>query len=147
MLRPMDQPPQNQGPIVLFDGDCNLCNASVQWILRRDRRARFRFGSLQSKAGRAALAAHGLPEAQIDSLVLLDGGRAFLRTDAALRIAIGLGLPWSLCAPMLLVPSFLRDLSYRLVARNRYRWFGRRETCMVPRPELRARFLDANERS
>lgn len=145
MLRRVNEPATPSNPIVLFDGVCNLCNASVQWIVRRDRAARFRFAALQSAAGRAALAATGPLDTQPDSVVLIHEGRRHLRTDAALHIARLLGFPWSLCAIFLLVPRFLRDPAYRLIARHRYRWFGKSESCMVPTPALRARFLDADE--
>ena len=131
--------------IVLFDGVCNLCNGSVQWISKRDKKGRFRFASLQSAAAKKALADVGLANMALDSVVLIEGTRVFVRTDAALRIAKGLGLPWSLFAAFLVVPAFLRDPLYRLIARYRYRWFGKRETCMVPTKELRARFLDWGE--
>lgn len=136
-----------QHAIVLFDGVCNLCNGSVQWISKRDKRARFRFASLQSAAAKKALADAGHEGMSADSVVLIEGDRAYLRTDAALRIAKGLGFPWSLFAVFLIVPAFLRDPIYRLIARYRYRWFGKRETCMVPTKELRARFLDWGERA
>ena len=133
-------------PVVLFDGDCNLCNSSVQWILRRDRRARFRFASLQSAAGTAVLRGVPTPQPLPDAMVLVQDGRAHVRSGAVLRIAGGLGLPWSLAAVFLLVPWPLRDFAYDFLARRRHRWFGRTTTCMVPTPALRARFLDAAER-
>ena len=133
--------------IVLFDGVSNLCNASVQWILRRDRAGTFRFASLQSAAAKAELSRIGLGDFRADSVVLIEGDRHFLRTDAALRIAKRLGFPWSLFAVFLIVPPFLRDPIYRSIARYRYRWFGKRESCMVPTKDLRHRFLDWGERA
>ena len=147
MLPPVKEPAQQDNPLVLFDGVCNFCNASVQWILRRDRAGRFRFASLQSAAARAALARIGLVDFHADSVVLIHDGRHYLRTDAALRIAKLLGFPWSMFAVFLVLPRFLRDPAYRLIARYRYRWFGKRDTCMVPTKEARARFLDAGERT
>jgi predicted DCC family thiol-disulfide oxidoreductase YuxK len=137
-------------PIVLFDGVCNLCNASVRWIIARDRAAQFRFASLQSRAAREALAAAGGGGGegqQPDSVVLIDGDGVHVRSDAALRIARRLGPPYSLLAVGRFVPRFVRDLGYRVIARYRYRWFGRSETCAVPDPELASRFLDADEAS
>lgn len=131
--------------VVLFDGTCNLCHGAVQFVLRRDRRARFHFASLQSAAGRRVLAAAGAPAVLPDSLALVQDGRIAWKSDAALRIARGLRWPWPLFAVFLVVPRPLRDLVYDLVARNRHRWFGRRSSCMVPGPALRARFLDAGE--
>ncbi len=137
--------PPSSGPVILFDGVCNLCNAAVQWVIERDRRARFRFGALQSEAGRAALRASVAAADLPDSIVLLDADGAHVRSDAAIRIARGLGFPWSLAAAAAVVPRPLRDAVYSWVARNRYRWFGRRESCMVPTPELASRFVDAGE--
>jgi predicted DCC family thiol-disulfide oxidoreductase YuxK len=133
------------GPLILFDGVCNLCNTAVQWVIERDRRGIFRFGVLQSEAGRAALGAAKTPTDLPDSIVLIDGPGVHIRSDAALRIARGLGFPWSLAVVARVVPRPLRDAVYSWVARNRYRWFGRRESCMVPTPELAARFVDARE--
>ena len=134
---------QSPGPLILFDGVCNLCNAAVQWVIERDRRGIFRFGALQSEAGRAALSVAGTTEDLPDSIVLIDGAGTHTSSDAAIRIARGLGFPWSLAAVALAVPRPLRDAVYSWVARNRYRWFGRRESCMVPTAELAARFVDA----
>ena len=138
----------NTGPLILFDGVCNLCNTAVQWVIARDQRATFRFASVQSAAARAAIeerigadAAARLP----DSIVLLDERGLHTRSTAALRIAAKLGFPWSLAAIWFVLPRFLRDPVYDFIARRRYRWFGKKDACMVPSPELRARFLDANE--
>lgn len=126
--------------VVLFDGLCNLCNGSVQFIIARDRRARFKFASLQSAAAVRLLSGTATP-ASLDTVVLVEDGRVYARSDAALRIARGLGFPWALAWIFVLVPRVLRDLLYDAVARNRYRWFGRRDVCMVPSPALRDRFL------
>lgn len=131
---------------MLFDGDCNLCNGAVQFVLRRDPRAVFHFASLQSAAGRELLASVGAPATLPDSLVLVQDGVLALKSTAALRIARGLRWPWPLFAVFFVVPRPLRDLLYDWIARNRYRWFGKRESCLVPTPALRARFLDQNER-
>lgn len=131
---------------MLFDGDCNLCNGSVKFILRRDRRGRFQFASLQSAAGRQALAAVGATGPLPDSIVLVRDGRVAMKSAAALQIARGLRWPWPLLAVFWLVPRPLRDLVYDWIARHRYRWFGKNEACLVPSPELRSRFLDAADR-
>lgn len=129
--------------IVLFDGVCNLCNGTVQFIIRRDPQGRFRFASQQSEAGRELLQKHGLLETSgmAQSIVVLEGEQAYLESDAALRILYRLGGAWRLACALRVVPKPLRDGLYRLVARHRYRVFGRREQCMVPTPELRQRFL------
>lgn len=132
-------------PLVLFDGVCNLCNGAVQWILRQDRRGVFRFASLQSEAARAALRDAGAEGPLPDSVVVLDERGVHTRSSAAFAIARGLGLPWSLLAVAAVLPRPVRDAAYALIAANRYRWFGVRETCTVPTPELKARFLDADE--
>ncbi|MBL8755771.1 MAG: DUF393 domain-containing protein [Planctomycetes bacterium] len=132
-------------PLVLFDGTCNLCNGAVQFVLRRDPRARFRFASLQSAAAKSALVAAGITAALPDSIVVVHRGRVRVKSGAALAIARGLRLPWPLLSAFWLVPYPLRDLVYDWIARNRYRWFGKRDVCWVPTKELRARFLDAAE--
>ena len=130
---------------ILFDGVCNLCNGFVQFVIRHDPAGRFRFAALQSEAGRALLAAHGLPPAAVaaepESVLLLSAGRLHSHSTAVLRIAQGLGGVWRLAGAGWLLPRAWRDAAYRLVARHRYRWFGRRESCMLPTPELKARFL------
>lgn len=128
-------------PIILFDGVCNLCNASVQWVLRRDRAGQFRFAALQSETGQRLLAAHGLAQVSFDTVVLADGDRIFTRSDAALEIARRLGAPWSGLALLRWIPRRLRDAVYNWVARHRYRWFGRQEACLLPRPEWKERFV------
>lgn len=128
-------------PVILFDGVCNLCNASVQWVLQRDRAGQFRFAALQSETGQHLLAAHGLDQASFDTVVLADGDRIFTRSDAALEIARRLGGPWSWLAVLRWIPRRLRDAVYNWVARNRYRWFGRQEACLLPRPEWKERFV------
>ncbi len=129
--------------IVLFDGVCNLCHGAVQFILDRDPEGRFHFASLQSERGQALLREHGVTPTtgDPDTIYLLDEGRLFDRSTAALRIARRLTFPWWLGAAGLVVPRFVRDVAYRFVARNRYRWFGRTESCRIPTPELRARML------
>ncbi len=130
-------------PVVLFDGVCNLCNGAVQFLVDRDPRARLRFASLQSARGAELLTAHGraVPEGDPDTIVLIEDGVAYERSSAALRIARHLGGVWRLAYAFIVVPRPLRDLVYRFVAKNRYRWFGKTDECRVPTPELRARFL------
>jgi predicted DCC family thiol-disulfide oxidoreductase YuxK len=129
--------------IVLFDGVCNLCNGAVQFILDRDGARRFKFASLQSERGRALLAEHGVtpPTGDPDTIYLVEDGRIFDRSTAALKIARHLSFPWWLLSVLAVAPRVLRDPFYRLVARNRYRWFGRTDECRIPTPELRARML------
>ena len=128
-------------PIVLFDGVCNLCSGSVQFLLKRDREGRFRFASLQSDAGRSLLAEHGLAVDSLRSVVLIEDGRVWQESAAALRIARHLPGAWRLLRVFAAIPRPLRDAVYRWIARNRYRWFGKAETCWLPTPELKERFL------
>lgn len=131
------------GPVVLFDGHCNLCSGVVDFLIRRDRRGVLRFASLQSSAGRRLLAAHGIPvPEEPDTMVLIDGDRVLVRSSAALETTKYLRFPWPLARVCAVVPRFLRDAVYRVVARNRYRWFGRSAACRLPTPDLRARFLE-----
>src|SRR5262245_16822617 len=127
-------------PIVLLDGVCNLCSGSVQFILKRDPQGRFRFASLQSEAGRSLMIEHGLDPDALSSVVVVEEGRAWQESSAALRIARHLPGAWKLLRVFTVVPRPLRDAVYRLIARNRYRWFGKTEACWLPTPELRARF-------
>jgi predicted DCC family thiol-disulfide oxidoreductase YuxK len=129
------------GPIVLFDGVCNFCNRSVNFILDRDAHRRFRFAALQSDAGQAVLRQFGLRTDDFDTAVLVERGRAYTKSSAALRIARNLGGWWSLLALLFAIPPFLRDAVYDVLARNRYRWFGKTDSCRVPTPEVRERFL------
>jgi predicted DCC family thiol-disulfide oxidoreductase YuxK len=127
---------------MLFDGVCNLCNATVDFVIRRDRRGAFRFASLQSAAGRALLGKHGLPPDVLDSIVLLDDDGAHTRSTAALRIARRLGGAWPLLYAFIIIPRPFRDLVYDFIGRRRYRWFGKRDTCRVPTPAEHERFID-----
>ena len=129
--------------VILFDGVCNFCNAAVNFIIDRDPNALFHFAALQSDAGKDLLRKHGLavPEGDPDTIVLIDGDHAHQRSGAALRIARRLSSPWKVMYAFIVVPWFLRDLAYVIIAKNRYRLFGRSETCRVPTPEIRARFL------
>lgn len=130
------------GPLVLFDGVCNFCNGSVNFIIKRDPRAIFRFAALQSEAGRKMLEECGVSPDGIESVVLIEDGRLFEASTASLRIAKRLGAPWSWTYALILIPKFVRDGLYKLFARNRYRLFGQKDACMMPTAEVRARFLD-----
>jgi predicted DCC family thiol-disulfide oxidoreductase YuxK len=131
-----------QKPVILFDGECNLCSWSVQFIIKRDPRAHFRFAALQSPAGQRLIEACGAAARGADSVVLLEGASCYTRSDAALRIARRLSGAWPLLGALAVVPRPLRDRVYDAIARNRSRWFGRADACLVPTPALRDRFLD-----
>lgn len=128
--------------ILLFDGICASCNFIVDFILKRDKDRRFRFASLQSKAGKALLREHHLAVDSMDTLVLIDGGRAYTYSTAAFRVFRALGWPWKALFILSLLPTNLTDAFYRLYARNRYRLFGKRAACRVPAPEERELFLE-----
>ena len=129
--------------VILFDGVCNLCNAFVQFVIARDPAGRFRFASLQSDVARRLLGAigHSIDETAPDTIILIEDGRLFTRSTAALRVARRLRFPWPLAFALTAIPRPLRDAVYRFVAHRRYRWFGQRAVCMMPAPELRDRFL------
>lgn len=127
-------------PIIVFDGVCNLCDGLVRFVLARDRRRRFRFAANQSPAGRRLLG-DTATEAFRRTLFLVDGEHIDWQSTAVLRIARGLGLPWSLAWIFVLVPRPIRDALYRFVARRRYRWFGRRDECRLPLPSEIDRFV------
>lgn len=126
--------------IVLFDGVCNFCNSSVQFIIKRDRGGYFQFASLQSDVGKNLLALR--PDLQdLDSIVLIEDGNYFTESSATLRIARKLDGLWKLAYLFNAIPKVCRDPFYRLFAKNRYRWFGKEEACMIPTKDMRARFL------
>jgi predicted DCC family thiol-disulfide oxidoreductase YuxK len=130
-------------PIMLFDGECRLCCWNVQFVIRRDPHRRVRFAAMQSAAGSALLRARNLPARDFTSVAVIDGGRVLVRSAAVMRILEELCGAWPIVARVLkIVPRPLRDAAYDFVARHRYRWFGRRPTCLVPSPDIAARFLD-----
>ncbi|MBX3283397.1 MAG: thiol-disulfide oxidoreductase DCC family protein [Acidobacteria bacterium] len=130
---------ENQ-PIVLFDGVCNFCDAAVNFVIARDDAGVFRFAPLQSDAGRDLVVKYAIPK-NVDSVILIDNDRAFLHSDAALQIAKRLGGGWRLLGIFTLVPRFIRDRAYKLFAKYRYKFFGKKDACMMPTPEIRSRFL------
>lgn len=128
-------------PILLFDGVCNLCNGFVQFIILRDPKAIFRFAALQSEVGQQLLQTAQMPTQEINTVVLYESGKFYTHSDVGLRVARHLGGWWTLFIILKIIPKLLRDRIYNWVARNRYRWFGKQESCMIPKPELKARFL------
>jgi predicted DCC family thiol-disulfide oxidoreductase YuxK len=137
----MKQPRKKQDTILLFDGECNLCNGAVRFILPRDRGGVIRFASLQSPIAHQILAQYHYPMDEIDSVVLLEGGRIYTKSDAALRVARKLRGAWPLLYAFILLPASWRNALYDWVSRNRYTWFGKREQCLVPQPHWKQRFL------
>lgn len=126
--------------IILFDGICNFCNSSVQFIIKRDRNELFQFASLQSDIGKQLLADHNIPHTT-DSLVLIEGDRAHAKSGAALRIAKNLNGLWRLTYFFIIIPPFIRNALYDFFAANRYKWFGKKDACPIPTKETKKRFL------
>ncbi len=129
-------------PVLLFDGVCNLCSQSVQFIIERDPAARFRFASLQSEVAEQMLSDTDLTGESLKSVVLIENGQVYTRSDAALRAARHLSGLWPALYALRIVPRPWRDAVYNWIARNRYRWFGEKDSCWLPTPDLRDRFLD-----
>ena len=128
--------------IILFDGVCNLCNGSVLFILEREKFPIFEFASIQSETGKELLKRYRLPSDYNQAVVLIDDGKIYLGSTAALKMGQGLRFPWSILSSLgLTVPKLLRDWVYSQIAKHRYQWFGKRDMCMVPTEELKSRFL------
>lgn len=132
----------NEHPILLFDGVCNLCNWTVQFVIERDPDAQFKFASLQSEEGQELLQHFGLPQKDLSTVILIEKEKAYFRSTAALRMARHLKSPWKITYVLLILPTFIRDFFYKKIALNRYKWFGQKDSCMIPTPELQSRFLD-----
>jgi predicted DCC family thiol-disulfide oxidoreductase YuxK len=128
-------------PVLLFDGVCNLCNGFVQFIIKRDTKGIFRFTSLQSDIGQQLMKDHGFPTDELNTVILIKNGQVYTRSDAPLQIARHLSFPWPLFSIFAIVPKMIRDRIYDWVARNRYKWYGKKDSCMIPTPELKSRFL------
>ena len=138
----MNKEALKQQKIILFDGVCNLCNGSVIFILRREKNPVFQFASIQSEAGKELLEWCGLPRDYRQAIVLIDDGKIYLGSTAALKIGQTLKFPWSfLSYAGFIIPKLIRDWVYNQIAVNRYQWFGKREVCMIPTEKLKARFL------
>ncbi len=127
--------------IILFDGVCNLCNSSVNFVIDRDTQQYFKFASLQSEFGQQQVKRIGGDPSQLNSIVLIEGDRFYRKSTAALRIARKLTGGWPLLYAFIVIPPFVRDVVYDFIAKNRYRWFGKEATCRIPTPELSHRFL------
>jgi len=127
--------------IILFDGICNLCNTAVQFVIRRDKSSHFLFASLQSEEGKKILVENNLPVNEMHSFILVEDGRVYDRSTAALKVVRKLNGLWPLFYAFITVPKFIRDAVYQVISQNRYQWFGKKNECMIPTPELKARFL------
>ncbi len=127
--------------IILFDGVCNLCNGAVTFIIKRDSKNVFKFTALQSETGQELISKFNIDTVKVDSIILIDGDKYYEKSSAALYIAKHLSGAYPLLFGFMLVPKFLRNSVYDYIARNRYKWFGKKESCMIPTPELKTKFL------
>ena len=129
------------GPVILFDGVCNLCNGSVLFVIKRDPQGIFRFATLQGSVARELLVKHDMDSDALYSIILVDGSRVYQRSRAALEVVKRLTGLWPLLYVFIIVPPFLRDAVYDWISSNRYQWFGKKNECTIPTPELKSRFI------
>ncbi len=127
--------------IILFDGVCNLCNGAVLFVIKRDPNDLFRFAALQSEKGQALAQQYSIDTAKVDSIILIENGKSYTKSSAALRIARHLKSGYRVLSVFLIIPAVIRNWVYDFVARNRYRWYGKKDQCMIPTPALQSKFL------
>lgn len=126
----------------MFDGVCNLCNGTVRFIIKRDPMARFKFASLQSDQGQLLLKQFDFPADQFNFIIYIRDGKCFIKSTALLQILKDLGGKWKLFYGIIVIPGFIRDFFYNIIAKRRYQLFGRQEKCMIPTPNIKRRFLE-----
>ncbi len=131
-----------QEQIIIFDGVCNLCSASVRFIIKRDKGFNFKFVTVQSEPGKVLLEEHGLNPDCIHTMLLVKEGAAYTRSDAALEISRCLDGLWPILVVLKIIPKFIRNGLYTIIANNRYKWFGKKEACLVPTPDIKSRFIE-----
>lgn len=127
--------------IILFDGVCNLCNASVNFVIQRDKKDVFRFAALQSEIGKKYISKFNINPNETDSIILIDGEKCYVKSTAALYISKSLSGGYPLLYGFIIIPTFIRNWVYDFVAKNRYKWYGKKENCMIPTPELKEKFI------
>ena len=130
-----------EDPVILFDGVCNFCNGAVNFVLKRDKKKAILFSPLQTDTGQKLLKKYDLPVNDMQSFVFIENGKVYTRSTAALKVCRYLRGGWPLCYGFIIVPKFIRDGIYNWFAKNRYKWYGVRTECMIPTPEIKARFL------
>jgi predicted DCC family thiol-disulfide oxidoreductase YuxK len=130
-----------ENQVILFDGVCNFCNSTINFVIKHDKKGLFKFAPLQSATGNELLKRFHLSTTDFDSFVLIEGDKFYTKSTAALRVLKHLSFPHPLAAAFIIVPAFIRNAVYDFISRNRYKWFGKREVCMVPTKEVRGRFL------
>ena len=128
-------------PVILFDGICNFCNSAVNFVIKRDKKRNIFFAPLQSETGQKLLQQYNLPQNDMESFVFIENEKAYTQSTAALKVCRYLKGLWSLCYGFIIVPKFIRDGIYSWIAKNRYKWFGVRQECMIPTPDVKERFL------
>lgn len=131
-----------ENPIVFFDGVCNFCNYWVNFSIKRDRKKKLKFAPLQGETAKKMFTQYNIENSDTESVIFIENGKAYKASAAALRIARNLGGGWKLFYGFMIVPKFIRDAVYKWIANNRYKWYGKKDTCMVPAPGVRERFLD-----
>ena len=129
-------------PTIFFDGVCNLCNSSINFVIDRDSKAIIKFVPLQSNTAKGLLPKHNIDPEKLDGIVFYDGEKIYQKSRAVLEITTRMRGIWPLCYGLIIIPGFVRNLVYDFIAKNRYRWFGKQSACRVPTPELKSRFLD-----
>lgn len=134
--------PNQPHKILLFDGVCNLCNNTVLFVIKRDRKKQIRFGAIQSQEGKKLLQKFAIDQQYLGSLIFIDEGKVYLKSSGALRLSKYLSGLWPLLYALMVIPAFIRNPIYDFVAANRYKWFGKKEVCMIPTPELKSLFLN-----
>ncbi len=132
----------NNQAIILFDGVCNLCNTAVNFVIKRDQKNSIQFAPLQSETAHTLLEKHDMPSEDMKSFIFIEKGKLYSLSTAALKVCRYLNGAWSLLYGFMIIPSFIRDAIYKWIAKNRYKWFGKKDECMIPTPELRAKFLN-----
>ena len=132
-----------QTKLILFDGVCNLCNSSVLFVIKRDKKSQFMFAPLQSEIAKYLIEEHNIDTVKMDSIILYIPEKELLyyKSTAALKIAASLGLPINLLSVFLILPAFIRNIVYDFISKNRYKWYGKKDQCMIPTPELQSRFI------
>ena len=128
-------------PIILFDGVCNFCNSAVNFTLKRNKKANIMFAPMQSGAGAKILQQYNLDQNDMKSFIFIDNGVVYKQSTGALRVCKYLSGLWPICYGLIIIPKFIRDGIYNWIAKNRYKWFGQKQACMIPTPEVKARFL------
>lgn len=132
----------NQKPILLFDGECNLCNGSVQFVIQRDKKGKVKFCSIQSEIGEKLMLEYQIPKNYLASIILIENNKIYYKSTAALLLSKHMNGLWPSLFAFIIVPPFIRNLVYDFIAKNRYKWFGKTETCWIMTPELKDRFLN-----